>query len=361
MRRMVWLSVVLLALVATACGGGSGGDADLVVGEDDRTLPEPEPGVTDHDTGVVDAAAQLAAAFESAGDVATYRIDAAQGSTLRVPGAGLNQVVTLDEDRIATSTTVDGSSSYIDMNLTAMFGPLGTADDITIQLWSTPDLVVLDTTSYAQLLELNPSADVGPFAPGVSSIDLEALAGDSDDLVTAIAGSGPIGITDLTAGLIDILEDVSLADDARTFSGTATYGAVLEAQGADIEATARSVAGGLALNLGVDVDALTELYVDLYREAPADLVIVLDDAGLLAEIRIVGDLSALYEDLPALLTALPDAGISEAEAATIFANPVFVLEQLLRFDLDPPASPPIPDTTEDRTDLWVEFLEASGF
>lgn len=364
MRRLFWFSLVLLALVASACGGGS--DGDVVVGEEETRLPEPDVSDGDADDagivdGSVDAAAQLAAALAAAGSDTSYGIDLAQGTTLRVAGVGLNQVIPLDETRFSTSSVIDGDSSYVEMNLTAMLGPLGTPDDVTLQMWTTPELMVIDTTSYQQIMELNPAGDLGPFSPGVGSVDLTALAGESDAIVNAIAGTGPLSLEAFTAGLIDALSDVTVTDDGRTYTGTASHGALIEAQGNEVETVARSLAGGLALNLGVDVDALTDLYVDVYNAAPSSVVVVLDDAGLLSEVRVATDLSILYEELPTMLGDLLGSGVDADDLGALFADPVFDINQVLFFDLDPADAPAVPTETEDRTDAWVAFLEASGF
>ena len=365
MRRLhwFWLTLVTFAALATACGGGSGGaeDADTIV--DDSVVDD--SGVDDAPADdSLDAAAALAQAFDSS-STDHYRVETFQATTLQVRGIGLSQATTIDVDRPAVVGLIDGDRTWQRMDLTAMLGDMAAAGDLGFDIWTDPDRMVIDTRSYVVLEELNPLADLGPFRPGVAYVDLAEVATESDDFVAAIAGGGPVSLEVVTERLIASIRELGVSDDGRTFTGVMWYVDQIEAFGGDVDDLARSSAAGLAQVMGVDIERLTAVYTDTYRRSEATIEIHLDEASLLREIRATIDLAHLYERLGEELPALTGETLTpaeEAQVAAMFADAVFELEQLIRFELDPAeVIPEVPAELEDRTAEWVDWMVAAGF
>lgn len=360
MRRLhwFWLTLLALALLTTACGGGSGGgeDADTIV--DDTPIDAPA------DDAELDATAALARALD-ASSTDSYRVEVFQGMTLQVRGIGLDQQSEIDPERPASISIVDGDHTWLRMDLSATLGELAVSEDLWFDIWTDPDRMVIDTSSYAVIERINPSADLGPFRSGVAVVDLTAVARTDEDFVAAIAGNGTISLEEVTERIIGSVRGLEVSDDGRTFVGFVAWADLLEMFGGSVEDGARSAAAGLAQVTGVDIDGLTAIYVDVYRRTDAEIEIRLDEASLLSEIRTSADLAHLYdrlgEALPDLMGQSPTPA-ERAEVAAVFSGAVFTVDQLMRLELDPAeAIPDPPAEPEDRTAEWVDWLDAAGF
>ena len=126
----------------------------------------------------------------------------------------------------------------------------------------------------------------------------------------------------------------------------------------------RSAAGGIALNLGIDVDELTDLYVDFYEATPADVTIELDEEDSLSSVEYTADLSEIYVsifDRPEMFDPRPsDEELAQVE--DLASDTEWVITVLQRFEVDDDlVVDPAPETDDDRTDQWVAFLENAGF
>ena len=61
--------------------------------------------------------------------------------------------------------------------------------DLGFEVWFDQDRIVMDTSAFQQLADVDPDVDLGPLAPGVFFIDLSALEAGSSELMDAVAGS----------------------------------------------------------------------------------------------------------------------------------------------------------------------------
>jgi hypothetical protein len=304
----------------------------------------------------------LEAALESTSDATRYRITQLNAQRLSSQVLG-NNSTEIDREHPTAVIEVTPEASHIVFDLTALFGPLpGTEDgEVGFEMWSSDERLVLDTRKYAAVQDANPEVDLGPFAPGLAYVDLEAASIDSPDLATAITGGAVPDLAALATALPAVLDDVE--PEGSTYRGTALYGDLMGAMGADVEQIARSAAAGVALNLRADPEVLTEIYTDFYRDVESDVTIEVED-GLLRSLRYEVELSGVFDEL---FDHTEDLGLdfSEADidqARDMFADTEWELESLLEFEVvedlqveDPPTA------TEDRTDELVEFMESAGF
>ncbi|MEQ6900047.1 hypothetical protein [Nocardioides sp. YIM 152588] len=339
------LTVFLTAALASGCGS--------------QGAPESEPERVVDQSGT----AALAGAFATAGEATSYRLSTFTAQKLSSSLLGIDTETEIDEDEPALVAEMTPAVSHLAVDVSAMLGPIaGEGTDIGFELWNTPERITVDSRDYAALKEATPSADLGPFEPGVSYLDLEAVADDSSDLVAIVVGQGVPDLHQVADDLPESLDDVE--QDDRTITGRGHYADVMAALGQDVEQTARSAAAGLAQNLGVDVDELTELYVDFYGDAPTEVTIELDAEGSLSSIGYTADLSDLYVrvfETPDLFTPRPSAEELE-QARDLAGDTVWMLTVLQRYDIDDDlVVSPAPATDDDRTAEWLAFLDNAGF
>ena len=298
--------------------------------------------------------------MSSTAEADSYRVLTYQGFVLSVPGFGLSAVRPLDQRVPSSVTVIDGAETWFEVDIGALFGPGAPVDDLTMSMWVWPDEMIIDTTAYQQLLDLDPSVSLGPFSPAVSRIDLAAIERAGDDVAATIAGSGTVALDQFTTVLLDSLSAVEVIQPGVSYRGTTSYAALLEAQGNNVEDIARSLASGFALTVDADVDLVTEALVAVYEQASTELVVVLDDAGLLSEVRETADLSSVYGHMAEAASSV-DPSIDDDLIAELHATTVFTTETVVRFDLTPASVPEPPQWREDRTQVWIEFMEANGF
>jgi hypothetical protein len=341
------LSVGAVALLAAACGGGDGGsdeDADDGDREEVTTVGLDE-------------------AFSAAADATSYTIEQSTGQTIDSDILGHTSSV-IDEENPSVVGEVTPEATHLTVDLTSILGPmLGDAvEDIGFEIWTDAERMVVDSRDYAAVKEANPDADLGPYEPGVSYVDLAKVGEEAPDLVSTMVGQSGVDLVQLAEELPKTLEDVE--QDGTTITGTASYADLLTALGADVEQNARGVAGGLALNLDIDPDALTDYYVDFYEATEADVTVELGDDDLVESIHYEVDLSDIFSsmvsDADPLGLEIPADEVDEARA--LFEDTEWTLESLIKFDVvDDLTVEPAPATTDDRTDEWLAFLEANGF
>ncbi len=317
----------------------------------------------DSGEGEGDQAVDLSGAFAEASTATSYRVTSYSAQTLSSPLLGVDTRTEIDEDRPASESEVTPEASHTTVDISAVLGPMaGDAPSISLELWATPDRLVLDTRDYAAVQEINPAVDLGPFEPGVSYVDLAAVKEDSPDLEAAILGQGLPDLQEIAQEIPEILDDVQQEGDIVT--GSTTYTALLTALGGDADNTARSVAGGIAQNLGVDVDALTALYLDFYDSAPTEVRLGLDDEGSVSDIRYTVDLSDVFERVyadPELFDE-PPTGDRLAELRGLARDTEWTATTLVDYEIDDDLKVEAPpETDDDRTQDWLRFLEQSGF
>lgn len=344
MRRMAWMFALLLVGMS-ACGG-----------DDDET--------GDAGGGQQVAAVGLENAFLATADASAYRITQSIGQTMSSPALGLDTDLPLDEGNPTVVGEVTPDASHLRVDLSAALGPMlgDDAPPVGLEIWSGPDRMVLDTRDYAALAELNPGVDLGPFEPGVSFVDLEAVRDERPDLLAALMGQGLADPGELADRLPEALEGVD--QSGRSFTGTASYADLLGATGSDPDVIARSAAAGVALNLNIDPDVVTDFYVEYYGATNVDITVDVGRDGTVRSLHYEVDLSGLF---PAIIDHGDELGLDIAaeqldEARDAFAETVWTLETIIRFEVvDDLQMAPAPATTDDRTPEWLAFLRDGGF
>jgi hypothetical protein len=180
------------------------------------------------------------------------------------------------------------------MDFSPLLGPMlgDDAPSVAIEIWTEPDRMVIDTRDYAAAIaKQNPNADLGPFEPGVAFVDLEAVGDESPDLLAVLGGQASADLKELADRLPDTPEGVQ--QRGRSFTGTASFTDLKEAMGFDPQSDARSGAAGLALNLNVDPDLLTDFYVEYFEGTDADITVDVDTDGTIQALWYDVDLSGL--------------------------------------------------------------------
>lgn len=311
----------------------------------------------------------VAGAFEETGAASGYRTTVSTAQTFIVAPLGINTSSQIDPDNPSMFGEVIGERSHIVVDMTAAMGGLlgggASIDYVGFEMWVSADRVVTDTRGFQSLADLNPGADFGPYAPGIAYVDLVELGAETPELLEALVGNGVPDLSELAERFPRALVDI-VADEDRpgVFYGTMTYAAFLEATGADVEDTARSIAAGLALSTGSDVEKMTALYVDFYSRAPIDVTIEIGD-GVVRVIETDADLSALYleifDDPSALgLGDIPADQLGEMRDA--FADAVLLVQTRTTYEPDDNIVIPAPPAgAEDRTTEYQLFLAGAGF
>ena len=334
-NRLIALSAV--ALLATGCG---------------------ESGSTVTTTG------ELGAALSQSAEVSSFRVSLSTAQTLKIPAAGIDATTEIDEQAPTAVGEVSGDRSHFVMDLGPLLGAIaGEELDIGFEMWINDERLVIDTRDYQQLLEQNPDAQFGPFDPGIFYVDLTDFEADSNEVLAAIGGSAAPDLKELAEKLPTALTSIEqTSSDPETFTGTISYADLLEVQGSDVDALASGAAAGVALNFPMSVDALTELYLDFYRATEVEVVIELDERGLLRVLSTRADLSGLYSLLFDKQDLLP--GMTESERQEALAEVegvVHTLETRSVYEVDDDLEVPLPPaTTDDRTDQWRELLTGGG-
>jgi hypothetical protein len=344
MRRMAWVFTFLLVVGMSACDG-----------DDDEA--------GDADAGQQVATVDLEDAFSATADASGYRITQFIGQMISLPALGMDTDAPLDEENPTVVGEVTPDASHLRTDLSALLGPLlgDVAPSVSFEIWTGPDRMVVDTRDYAVIAEQNPSADLGPFEPGVSFVDLEAVGDEYPDLLAALVGVFP-DLGELADRLPEALEGVE--QSGRSFTGTASYTDLVEAMGSDPEFNARSGAAGLALNLDVDPDVLTDFYVEYFEGTDADITVDVGTDRTVRALRYDVDLSGLF---PAMVDRGDELGLDIPadqldEVREAFAETVWTVEALIGFEVvDDLQVEPAPATTDDRTEEWLTFLRNGGF
>jgi hypothetical protein len=138
----------------------------------------------------------------------------------------------------------------------------------------------------------------------------------------------------------------------------------MEAMGADLEASARSTAAGMALNANVDADVLTGFYVEYFEGTDADIAVDVSADGTVRALWFDVDLSGLFR---AMVDHRDELGLDIAtdqleEVREAFAEAEWTLAEVIRFEVvDDLHVEPAPATTDDRTEEWLAFLRDGGF
>ncbi len=313
----------------------------------------------------VTTAGELGAALAETAEVATYRVSLSAAQTISLPFGGVDTTQDIDEQAPTMVGEVSDARQHFVMDLGALLGPMvGEELDLKLEMWIDDERFVIDTRDYEQLLDGNPGAQLGPFEPGISFIDLSDLEAEGPEMLAAFGGSSLPDLKELAEKLPAALISVEqTSSDPPTYTGTVTFTDLIEAQGQDIEVLSRSTSAGLALNSSMPVDALTRFYVDFYGSTEVEVTIELDERGLLHVLATRADLSNLYRAMFETEGLLPDIPDSERqEALDEIDGAVHILETRTVYEVDGDLEVPLPPaTTDDRTELWSDFFANAGF
>ena len=340
-RLRNWVAALATAgLLASGCGGGSEESSVTTIGV-------------------------LSAALSNTAEASTFRVAVYSGTTLRLPAIGFESVTELDEERPLLVGEISSEREHFIIDLGALLEALlDDAGDFGFELWVDDEHIVFDTSNYQQFVDADPEIDLGPLAPGVFSIDLAAIGADSPELLAALVGSSAPDLSELALSLPTALRKIEqTSTNPQIFVGTTTYADLLEAQGADVEDFARSYAGGIALTQPGSIDALTEFYVDLFKGVDAEVVVELDERGLLRVLSTRVDLSGIYSNIFDDESLFPETTeLERQQGKEQFADAYFVVEFRSVYESDIDLEVPLPPAaTEDRTAEWREFLINAGF
>ena len=331
---------VLLAAVLLAAGCGESGSTVTTVGE-------------------------LGAALAETAEVSTYRVSVSIAQTIRLPVGGIDTTAEIDEQAPTMAGEISPDRQHFVMDLGALFGSMaGEELDLKLEMWFDDERLVIDTRDYQQIVDESPDAQLGPFEPGISYVDLTDFEAESPEVLAALGGSSVPDLRELAEKLPAALISVEqTSPDPPTFVGTITFSDLIEAQGQDIAVLARSAAAGVALNSPMNVDAVNEFYVDFYDSTEVEVTIELDERGLLRVLSIRADFSSLYSAMFEVEGLMPELTDSERqEALDEVEGAVHVLETRTVYEADSDLEVPLPPaTTDDRTDLWTEFFVNAGF
>jgi len=311
----------------------------------------------------------LSAALADTAEASAFRVTVSSGLEVRIPEEGIEIQSDLNEEAPLMVSKVNQERQHVVMNMGAVLGPLlGEGHLSEVEIWSDHERLVIDTRNILGPL-LEPEVEIleprlGPFRPGVASIDLTVIGVDVADFLTVSVGSPGPGLSELALRLPAALSSIEQTSESpQVFKGTAAYSDLLEAQGISVADWARGAAAGIALSLQVDIEELTEFYVDFYESLDAEVIIELDERGLLHVFWTRADLSGIY---PALLDdddlflGMTEQERTEAEKSVQGA--VMVVELRAVYEADVGLEVPLPpEATEDRTEEWREFLINAGF
>lgn len=343
---MPWIRRMLAATVAVALlAAGCGKDTE--------------------DTGVTTIGLLSAALAESA-EASNYRVSLSAGTKWKIAGSEVSTGLDGENPAFTCEVTSERQHCIIDVS-TLLESLLGFAlddwDEFGFEMWVDQERVVVDTRALQPLADEDPDADLEIMAPGLFFVDLAAFEAGSSELMDAVAGSSTPDLKQMAASLPAALITIEqTSTDPSTFVGTTTSARLIEALGGDVEADARCEAAQLDTASPADRDELAELIVQYYETNTAEVVIELDDRGLLSVLWTKEDYSGLlrifaeFEGLVAEMSEQErqDAVETSASMELIVATRVAYEPDV---DLEVPLPPP---TTEDRTEGWREFLPECG-
>lgn len=309
---------------------------------------------------VLDASQTLRAAFEQAGTSDSYRVTAYSGQTIQVEGLGLDVDQPLDTTTPSIVTEVDGNGEIRTVLNVDQLVPTETPVDLSIELWQDDSRVVGDTTAYSAITDLDPTADLGPFRPGIWSVDLDAVGAESQDLVELLAGNSALDPTALGASFLDQISKIEVdANDPTRYTAMTTYGNVVRANGQSVDTIASSVAAGLAGTLGADPKQLATLLSGVYDNAPAELEVVIVD-GVLQSLEMRSDLAGLWSAIATMPEAfgLELTAEEKVEFTGLFAGASQTVTLRSEFTSDDSIDVAMPaDGGEDRTTEFITYLQ----
>ena len=335
--------LVTAGLVAAGCGGGNGDTTGSAIGG-------------------------LSTALADTAEASTYRVLFYSGSTYELPAVGFKSVTDIDDQRPSFVGETSSGRQYFILDLAPILRlslpGIGDYSDLKIKIWVDDERVVMDTASIQRLADANPETDFGLFTPGLFSVDFISIKEKGPEFLAALSGSSAPDLSELAMGLSAAFWEIEQTSTSpTTYVGTATYADLLSVLGVDAAIAARFGAAGFALNQPLRVDTLTEFFVDFFENTDAEVVIELDERGLLRVFSTRADMSVLFSNMFDVEGVLSEMSEQERQQAKeVFEGAVFVLETRIVYETDVNLEVPLPpETTEDRTEQWHQFLIDAGF
>ncbi len=333
--------VAAVALVASGCGGGDDDSSVTTIG-------------------------LLSAALADTAEASSYRESLSVGMKWKIAGVELSTGIEEENPAFVCEVTPERDYCRFDMStfIESLFGfMLDDWDDLGFEMWLDQERLVVDTRSLQPLIDVDPDVDLELLAPGVFFVDLTALEAGSTELMDAVAGSSTPDLSEMAERLPAALTAIEqTSTNPPTFVGTTTSAKLIEALGGDVEADARCDAATMGMASPEDIDELAELIVEFYETNTAEVVVELNEQGLLSVLWTKEDYSGLlviiaeYGSLDAELSEQErQEAIQELESAEITLATRVAYEP--DADLEVPQPPP---TADDRTQEWHEFLPECG-
>ena len=338
--RFGLLALAVVALLAAGCGDGA------------------------DDAGVITTSA-VSAALADTVEVPVYQATTSATTLLTMPamGADADPQPTGVSPTVVATVAHDRQHFFISIALPPGAQIAG-GDAIEFEMWSDSERLVMDTRDYQRLLDAAPGTELGPLEPGLFFVDLAAIGSSHPGLLGALVGVSLPSLRDLADNLpaaLDTIEQIS--EDPPIFVGSTTAASLIRARGADLEVAMRSTVAGMALTSPADVDELTELFTEVFSTAAAEVVIELDDQGLVSVLSTREDMSGLFTavlEAESLAAGATDQEMREAQQALEGAELILETRSVYETDVELEV-PLLPAATEDRTDEWREFLIDAGF
>lgn len=334
------LAIAALSLLAAGCSGGADDDAGVIT------------------TNAVSAA--LAGTVE----VPVYRVTTSATQLLTMPDMGPDSGPQPAGAAPTVAATVAHDRQHFVISVALPPGTQIAGGSIETEMWSDRERLVVDTRDYQRMVDAAPGTDLGPFAPGLFFVDVAAIGSSHPELLDALVGVSPPSLRDLAENLpaaLDTIEQTS--EDPPIFVGSTTGASLRRALGVDLADTVRFTVAGMSLVSPVNIDELTELLFEAYSAAEAEVVIELDDQGLLSVLSTREDLSGVLTAIlrtETLADGMTDHERQEAQEALEGAE--FIVETRSVYETGVELEVPLPPAaTEDRTDEWSEYLINAGF
>ena len=316
------------------------------------------------DANVVTTSA-MGAVLAAAVEAPVYRVTTSASQTLRLPSMGPDSQDEMDILVPTVVALISPERQHFVMHVALSSVPQnGGGDSIEFEMWSDGERLVMDTRDYQRLLDDRPGIELGPLEPGLFSVDTASIGSSDPELLNALAGPSAQSLEDLAENLPAALNTIDqTSENPLTYVGSTTVARLIDAQGVDVAVAVRSTAAAMALLLEVSVDELTELLVEAFGAAPAEVVIELDDQGRLSVLSTRQDLSGTFTALleaESLFSEMTDQ--ERQEEAEALEDAELIVETRSVYEVDPELEVPLPPAiTEDRTDEWREFLINAGF
>ena len=316
------------------------------------------------DANVITTSA-VGAVLAGAVEAPVYRVSTSGTQTLKLHPMGIGSQDEMDILVPTVVATISPERQHMVMNVALTSAPQNAGvDAVEFEMWSDGERLVMDTRDYQRLLDDRPGIELGPLEPGLFFIDTASVGSSDTELLSALVGPSAQSLEDLTENLPEALNTIDqTSENPVTYVGSTTAAGLIDAQGGDVAVAVRSTIAAISLVRTVSVDELTELLVEAYGAAPAEVVIELDDQGRLSVLStrqdLSGTLTALLEAESYLAEMTDQERQDEVEAlegAELIVETRSVYEADTELEVQLP-----PATTEDRTDEWREFLTDAGF